>query len=211
MEQRLLDYISIKEYNRIHKITKNISPEQIFKITQNDLQTIQQYLNKPPKIKYHQQIHYERINNPILSARDFYENHKPNPKPLIKEINKYQEKPAYAIGEILSNHSSFNSYALDNNSNNKSLNTSIRNDPNVHSPPEYSNFRGSDNYTCNSSNMTLHPKKSYGYDNPQEMYYDYIDNDMQLPEHTTLDFPRGGENTRLENKVSSKYYRTIMQ
>ena len=55
--------------------------------------------------------------------------------------------------------------------------------------------------------------RSYGYRNPSENYYDYIDEDFQNPDNSVMGFPRGGEATRLENKKlakNRKYERTIM-
>lgn len=43
-------------------------------------------------------------------------------------------------------------------------------------------------------------KKSYGYRNPDEHYFQYIDDDFQNPDNTVLPFPRGGESTRISNK-----------
>lgn len=55
-------------------------------------------------------------------------------------------------------------------------------------------------------------RKSYGYPNPAEHYFTYIDDDMQKPEHTVLAFPRGGESTRLDkNKTARPYVREILQ
>jgi len=57
--------------------------------------------------------------------------------------------------------------------------------------------------------------KSYGYKNPSEHYFDYIDDDLQKPEHTVMPFPRGGMQTRNDNhetgsKKRQKYQREIM-
>ena len=45
-----------------------------------------------------------------------------------------------------------------------------------------------------------HTKKSYGFNDPFEHSFDYIDNDIQDPNHVVLPFPRGGISARLENK-----------
>ena len=67
------------------------------------------------------------------------------------------------------------------------------------------NLRGSKSYTNNVSNIPIHTKKSYGYDNNYENAYYYIDNNMQLPEHIDMNFPRGGESSRQQNKINRKY------
>lgn len=57
------------------------------------------------------------------------------------------------------------------------------------------------------------PNRSYGYRNPSENYFDYIDEDFQNQDNSVMGFPRGGEATRLENKKlakNRKYERTIM-
>lgn len=52
--------------------------------------------------------------------------------------------------------------------------------------------------------MPIHTKKSYGYRNPEEHYYEYIDDDFQNADNTVLPFPRGGEGTRHNNKKTAK-------
>lgn len=55
--------------------------------------------------------------------------------------------------------------------------------------------------------------RSYGYRNPAENYYDYIDEDFQNPDNSVLPFTRGGEATRLDNKNPAKnrvYNRQVM-
>jgi hypothetical protein len=53
--------------------------------------------------------------------------------------------------------------------------------------------------------------KSYGYRNPSEHAFDYIDKEIQSAEHTVLPFARGGEGTRLLNNYhkSKSYLREI--
>jgi hypothetical protein len=59
-------------------------------------------------------------------------------------------------------------------------------------------------------NLTTSSKKSHGFTNPAEHYFDYISNDIQLPEHTVMDMPRGGVSTRLDNHDNNmKYSRDI--
>ena len=55
--------------------------------------------------------------------------------------------------------------------------------------------------------------RSYGYRNPQENYFDYIDEDYQSPDTSVQSWVRGGESTRLENKNPAKnrvYNRVVM-
>jgi hypothetical protein len=50
-------------------------------------------------------------------------------------------------------------------------------------------------------------RKSYGYSNPAEHYFDYITDDSQKPEHVVLPFPRGGSATRQTNKTTARPYK----
>ena len=52
--------------------------------------------------------------------------------------------------------------------------------------------------------MPTRTSKSYGFRNPAEHYYDFIDPEFQNSENTVLPFPRGGEHTRGLNKRSVK-------
>ena len=63
--------------------------------------------------------------------------------------------------------------------------------------------------TCIQFGMPTRTFKSYGYRNPAEHYYDYIEEDMQQPNNVVLPFPRGGVSTRLDNKRRT-YNRTVM-
>lgn len=62
--------------------------------------------------------------------------------------------------------------------------------------------------------MPHHTKKSYGYRNPQEHYYQYIDDDFQNMHNTVEPWgARGGVSTRRSNKAlaKQKFVREIMQ
>lgn len=55
--------------------------------------------------------------------------------------------------------------------------------------------------------------RSYGYRNPAENYYDYLDDDFQGPDSSVEPWERGGEPTRLTNKNAAKsrvYNRDVM-
>jgi len=59
--------------------------------------------------------------------------------------------------------------------------------------------------------MPTRTLKSYGFRNPAEHYYGYIDPVYQNANNTVLPFPRGGDATRLENtKTNKKYSREIL-
>ncbi len=53
----------------------------------------------------------------------------------------------------------------------------------------------------------IHTQKSYGYRNPQEHYFDYIDPQLQHDSTNLYDFmERGGESTRGSNKAPARNY-----
>ena len=54
--------------------------------------------------------------------------------------------------------------------------------------------------------------KSYGFRNPEEHYYNYVDPQFQNDETSVLPFPRGGEHTRNANRQDARkvYTRDIM-
>ena len=49
-------------------------------------------------------------------------------------------------------------------------------------------------------------RKSYGYSNPAEHYFDYISDDIQQANHSVLPFPRGGVATRNDNRKTARPY-----
>lgn len=73
-------------------------------------------------------------------------------------------------------------------------------------------FRNTELETNMVRGMPDATKKSYGYRNPAEHYYQYIDEDFQNPDNSDLPFARGGESTRRSNKglARQKYVREIM-
>jgi hypothetical protein len=66
--------------------------------------------------------------------------------------------------------------------------------------------------TCLASSMPTITRKSYGFRNPSEHYYQYIDEDIQNPNNVVFPIPRGGISTRIDNTSSAKrpYSRNIM-
>ena len=81
---------------------------------------------------------------------------------------------------------------------------------NHESPPHLRQRAKDDDVNLETSiihGMPHHTSKSYGYRNPSEHYYDYIDDTMQRPEHVIFPIPRGGIPTRLNNKHHRKVYR----
>lgn len=60
--------------------------------------------------------------------------------------------------------------------------------------------------------MPSHTMKSYGYRNPEEHYFQYIDDDFQNPDNSVEPYPRGGDSTRRDNKAMAKqkYTRDVL-
>ena len=55
--------------------------------------------------------------------------------------------------------------------------------------------------------------RSYGYRNPEENYFQYLDEDFQNPDNSVEGWIRGGEATRIDNKAAAKnrtYTREVM-
>lgn len=61
--------------------------------------------------------------------------------------------------------------------------------------------------------MPTRTQKSYGFRNPNEHYFHYIDDDFQNPDNSVLPFMQGGESSRLNNKKLAKqnYVRDFTQ
>jgi hypothetical protein len=53
-------------------------------------------------------------------------------------------------------------------------------------------------------------KRSYGYEASAEHSFDYINPDLQKPEHVVMPFPRGGIDTRRDNHSAKPYKRDIL-
>lgn len=73
--------------------------------------------------------------------------------------------------------------------------------------------RGGNKYNIENDNLIKcglpnkdSKKKSYGYNNPAEHYFNYISTDIQDPNHVVMPFPRGGVSTRLDNTTRARQY-----
>ena len=60
--------------------------------------------------------------------------------------------------------------------------------------------------TCLISGMPTRTKKSYGFRNPVEHQFQFVNDEFNTPEHTVLPFPRGGISARLQNTKTSRPY-----
>lgn len=68
-------------------------------------------------------------------------------------------------------------------------------------------MRDTDLETCIQFGMPSKTFKSYGYRNPDEHYFQYIENDIQNPNNVVFPIARGGISTRLNNKQYAKSYK----
>jgi hypothetical protein len=89
--------------------------------------------------------------------------------------------------------------------------SSYRTMPNFRDPKE-ANKINIDAETAMIRGMPSHTTKSYGYRNPVEHHYQYIDPEFNNPENSVESWMRGGESSRRDNKALAKQrmYREVM-
>lgn len=182
--QRLLDYINIKKYYQIHKITPSIPVETVLFITQEDLNLINAYFNIIPTLSPNQRVYPEHTNKrQLIKCREYkHPIHNPN----ISNTNK------------VDNLAQCNKIFYDEKS-------QLNYNKNFHK------IKQSNRNVCkNNMSEIPHTTKSYGYDQPSDLYFDYVDEDFQKPYHVDMYFPRGGESSRMQNKINRKQYDEIM-
>lgn len=204
-EPRLREYLKKKLYYTKNNMTPCISLEKEYAITYNDIQKMKRYLknsispsilnknsdfynnkihNIQPKLRYKQPIHYECIDR---TCREL--DHNPDSSVMMEYTKDEVEIPAF-LSQCISKQKRVGVY--DDRSPNDCVNKIQE---------QYYNNRPMDPEILNDMilGMPIHTKKSYGYDDPFDHYFDYIDGDLQKPEHTVMEFPRGGISARLEN------------
>lgn len=208
LEPRLLEYCRKKKYYADHKITMRESIEKEFHITPQDIEKIKKYfhqkkmkeqnilknINKkydvyPPQIQYQQRMHYENINP---NNNNFKLKHESNPSQIFNYLDENTQLPPFLSGHLSLPKSKrlytnkcikdINSYCLENPGLNKNI------------------YCGNNIMLEMISGMPVRTKKTYGYDDPFEHNFDYIDGDIQKPEHNILPFPQCGISTRTKNK-----------
>lgn len=93
LSKRLIDYILLKRYQKENYITTSITPEQLYNITSDDLNKINNVLHSKSNIMYNQILHYD--------DKDFMvKHHNPSVDRIINQIDLFKEKPVYEIGNI---------------------------------------------------------------------------------------------------------------
>ena len=135
-------------------------------------------------------------------------------------VNNYIEKPLrynkkYEVDDkTYSNTNNFSQYAKNNsislpNLPLNNISANIQTDKNMSKFKPVSHdevmqgVRDTDMETSILRGMPSNTSKSYGYRNPEEHYYEYVD-----PRYTNMElFPRQGISTRLNNKKPAKEYK----
>lgn len=164
----------------------------------------------PSTIQYKQTKHYEKPINKHNKSNDYLP-HDTNVNKIIGNLDTYVDHTNTIYHQNLEMDTDQKVIKPALNTNGKcNLNTSR------YQPIPYMGTKAGlkDINIANSLQCGLPSRgsKSYGYKNPSEHYFDYIDGDIQKPEHTVLPFPRGGMQTRYDNhgdKYRPKYGRDI--
>lgn len=162
------------------------------------------FSNYPPILDYKVPIY----NEPLDTVRNCYKEgiHKTNVNDIIGKLDTYTTNlsPTYSSNSEMDNNTKI---VIPNVASNgkKCLDISS------YKPVPYMGYgRGAPPETEDETELMLgmpsKTSKSYGYRNPHEHYFDYISDDMQIPEHTVLPFPRGGLSTRLDNHETARVY-----
>jgi len=215
-DPRLVEYLKKKEYYKNKEMTPCIPLEIEFAITKNDLIKIRNFeaikgkkiINEvklpgetkkfpvvEPNIQYKNPIHYDTIEK----ADKIKMNHDPDFEPVLDYLNKKTEVPVFLSRYI---HKNKSSRVYKEKSSSECVNQ-IR--------EEYLADKKMDTDILNDLMLGTpnHTKKSYGYNDAFEHYFDYVDKDKQKEDHVVLPFPRGGISCRLENHQEKK--REILQ
>lgn len=185
LEPRLLEYIRRKKFNKQHKIKPCIELEREYMITSNDKRIIKSFLKGQPI----------------------------NPYSTMKTTKYDYMKPQYFPSkQLLETDERTRKFQTNYKPPNHRLNPRI--DPKMEHGVDSFNLP----YVCETEKVKSMPSnnrprnRSYGYRNPVENYFTYIDRDFNNPDYSVLPFPRGGDATRNENKKlsSQSYVREIL-
>lgn len=214
-DPRLLEYITKKKHSLKNNITPCIPLEVEYAITSDDIKKIKRYLrndnprkqvelpgetNKysvyPPDIMYKNKLHYDKVEEKGAFEKM---RHEPNFDPIIDYTEENTQLPVFLSRYVHKNKSN----RVYNDRNPNDCINKIREQYHLDQPldPEI--------MTDIMLGMPSHTRKSYGFNDSFEHSFDYIDNDIQDPDHVVLPFPRGGISARLENKKQTK--REVMQ
>jgi len=218
MEKRLIDYIKLKHYLKKTGKTLNYTPEELYNITPKDTLIITQYLNVVPRLAPNHPIH--PINRNILTKNKVFSDTPDESAALYKgnniflgtndhlidnhfysnrhkNITNFYNKPKDFHKPIINNVKAVDWIVLTDNNPDltlKCLNSSAQDDLTLFKPV----YNGLFKYYPD------HTRKSIGYDQTCNHHFNYIDTDYQSPDHTVMYFPRGGESSRLFNKINKQ-------
>lgn len=204
-DPRLVEYLQKKRYCLKNNIIPTIPLETEYAITYDDIQKIKRYLLNhkqtsippsgetdkfpiyPPNIQYKNKLHHEHIEK--CDSNDNLK-HSPDSSKVMRYAEENTYPPAFLYHMVRPNASG---RVYDDSNPNDCINT-IR--------EQYLSNKPLDQTIKNELilGMPSHASKSYGYNDVFEHSLDYIDGDIQEPNHVVLPFPRGGIPSRLENK-----------
>ena len=217
MEKRLIDYIKLKRYLKKTGKTLNYTPEELYNITPKDTLIITQYLNVASRLAPNHPIH--PVNHYILSKNRVFSDEPDESAALFKgdrflgtddhliddhwysnrhkNITNFYNKPQDFHKPIINNVSANDWIVLNDNNPDltlRCLNSSSQDDLTLFKPV----YNGWFKYYPD------HTRKSVGYDQVCNHHFNVLDTDYQSPDHTVMYFPRGGESSRMFNKINNQ-------
>jgi hypothetical protein len=222
LEPRLREYLIKKKYYKNNNIRTDVSLEQTFQISRTDKKKLKQYLigkknihdyeNKSLSYKYRKSRNRDHKTNNYL-ANDL--ECRRLKKKIKDEVNKqYPDKNNFNKSHFDKETTKFAPRAdpfIDpvDISDNKYFERKTTNLFHMEDDNYGGNFitQNEDIYKIRSMPQTT--KKSYGYRNPAEHYFQYLDPDIFNPSNTVEPWKRGGVSTRLNNKTSGKNAQSI--
>lgn len=217
VEPRLIEYIEHMVHNKKNNIFPSVPLHIKYAITSDDLQKIEAYVNQtkspissnlhendeiyyPPKIQYKMKLHYDKLEKRRCEQRTKLP-HTPNYEHVMKYVDKHTNFPAY-MTSVFGSPPLHGAPNINLSKSNRVYDDRTTNDCINKIREQYFNNQklDSDIMTDIMLGIPSHTGKSYGYNDPFEHSFDYIDNDIQDPNHVILPFPRGGTSARLANK-----------
>ena len=220
LEPRLIDYMKKKKYYKLNNVRPLVPLEKDFNITKHDLKTINLYISKLKQSKKQnttQKLSYKtQFSNKSQFPSKKFKHDKRVPqlkKPIQKQVQNLgmfmpDDKGSYYDTYLNTNTDMMlDSRDLNNKNINKPIDTPLRYNKtynHTNPPPTVSALNYSEIDHELEMNMLKgtpsHTTKSYGYKNPSEHYFDYVD-----PRYTNMElFPRGGVSTRMDNTKQAK-------
>lgn len=236
LEPRLQEYIKKKMFYKKNNILPNISAEQEFSITQEDVRRLKVFLKGEKDLyNFRDQERFIDENNEQPKFEfdpDAVYKADPRYKRFVKKVNRDREaiKQRHSYGEFDEDYrkvfdqpdiDSWKDKIDDTRNDNKYAIKNLKksNRTYTHPKPKRAGIvRGQDNQGIRDistesglqNSLTTRGGKSIGYSNPSEHYYDYISDDFQNPNNVV--FERGTP-TRLDNYTTARkkpYKREIL-